>query len=82
MEEYQIKKLSKYRKRNKFSLFPFIVVNGFDSDFIWTGKWFKKIKITEQKIKERYLDFDDGWSYKYFWTKWKTKWKFLKIEDD
>ena len=79
-ENYQIERIEEYRHRKVFSFFSFIVVYGVEIEFIWTGKWFKWINITEQKIKERWLKFDDGWSYEFYWSKWKDKWKFLKLD--
>jgi hypothetical protein len=79
MKEFQSRPLDKFRKRKTLSLFGFIVINGIDNDFVWTGKWFKFVKITEQKYEERYLYFDDGWSYQHFWSKWKPSWKFIKL---
>lgn len=76
--EYQIILLDVYRERKIFSFFPFILVNNF---FVWTGKWFKKVDIIERKIKERYLDFDDGWTYKNFWSEWKDNWTFEKLKN-
>jgi len=78
-KQYQIQKSDTYRIRKIFSLLGFIIVNGYDNDFQWTGKWFKWIKIKEQKVKERYKDFDDGWSYQEYWKEWKENWKFIKI---
>ena len=80
MEDYQIERTEEYRKRKIFSLFPFIIINGYTSDFVWTGKWFKFVHITEQKVRERYTGFDDGWSYRTYWKKWKENWKFTKID--
>ena len=79
MEKSQMTKLEEFRTKRVFSLLPFIVVNGFENDFVWTGKWFKFVEITQQKVKERYAEFDDGWSYSYYWGKWKECWYFLKI---
>lgn len=76
---HQIEKINEYRVRKVLSLFPFILVNGYGNGWKWTGKWFKFIEITEQKIKERYLEFDDGWSYQEYWTKWEENWIFIKI---
>ena len=81
MEDYQIEKFNKYRTRKIFSIFPFIIVNGFDNDFVWTGKWFKFVYIVEQKVRERYSYFDDGWSYQNFWGKWNENYKFIKIKN-
>ncbi len=80
-DSWQMIKLNEFRHRKVLSFFPFIVVNGFKSDFIWTGKWFKFIYIKEQKVKERFLHFDDGWTYQDYWSKWKELWMFIKIEN-
>jgi hypothetical protein len=89
MEDYQIEKLDESRERKRFSLFPFIIVNRLDEEqysslfpftgFEWTGKWFKFVIVREQKVRERYLQFDDGWSYKYYWGHWIENWKFIRI---
>ena len=56
----------------------FILVS---NKFVWTGKWFKKVKVLEEKIKTRYLEFDDGWSYRHYWGPWKENYEFVKIID-
>lgn len=78
-EDYQKKPTLNFRTRKVLSLFPFIVVNGLNGDFIWTGKWFKWVSITEQLYLERYLMFDDGWSYEHYWSSWKEDWKFIRL---
>ena len=77
--EWQMIVTNKVRTRNVFSILPFIIVNGMNGDFHWTGKWFKFITIEEKKVKNRYLEFDDGWSYQHYWGKWKTSWVMVKI---
>jgi len=77
MKDYQQESLKKYRNKKVFSLFGFIITNGV---IIRTGKYFKYVEIIEEKVKVRYLDFDDGWTYKFFWTKWEEKWIFNKIK--
>jgi hypothetical protein len=79
MENYEMEVLDETRTRKTLSLFGFILVDGFKNDFVWTGKWFKRVVIKEQKIKERYADFDDGWKYQWFWKEWKEDWKFVEI---
>lgn len=74
--EYQIESLKKYRNRKVFSI-GFIVTS---EVIIWTGVWFKYINISEELIRVRYEDFDDGWSYKFHWTNWEEKWTFIKVE--
>lgn len=77
--DYQVEILQEFRKRKWLSLFGFIVVNGMEGDFVWTGKWFKWVEIEEQKVKERYTFFDDGWSYQWYWGEWKESWKFKRL---
>lgn len=79
MEHYQIKKLNRYRIVKKLSIFPIIIHSGFDGDFHWTGKWFKWVYIKQQRIKERYTSFDDGWTYQYYWRNWDFKWFFVEF---
>lgn len=74
--EYQEKSLKKYRNREVFSTFWFIVTS---ESLFWTGVWFKNVNITEELVKVRYQDFDE-WSCKFYWKKWKEKWVFYKIK--
>lgn len=75
MEQYQTEKLDEFRERKVFSPFLFIIVDG---DFIYTGKIMKHVQIKEQKYKIRFLYFDEGWFYRFYWGKWKEKWSFIK----
>jgi hypothetical protein len=70
-----------FRERKVFSFLPFIVVRGVDSDFHWTGRWFQYVTIQEQKVRDRYLEFDDGWSFKHYWSGWETNWVLIRILD-
>lgn len=88
MENYQIEKMSEFRTRRVFSLVPFLFVNGLHLEevkgangFVWTGKWFSFTEITEQRVRERYLEFNDGWSYQNYWGAWEETWKFVKINN-
>ena len=72
----------KFRERKVLSIFPFIIVSGLETDFHWTGKWFKYVTIQEQKVNDRYLELDDGWSYQFYWSEWKTSWVLIKILDN
>lgn len=76
---WEKRKYEIYRNRKVFSLFGFIIVNGETNDFIWTGKFFKFVSILEQKNRVRYSEFDDGWTYREYWGKWRTEWVFKKI---
>ena len=75
-ETYQVQKLDEFRIRRIFSFFPFIIHG---NNFVWTKKWFQWINIKEQKIKERYLGFDDGWTYQSYWKEWKENWEFVEL---
>ncbi len=76
MKEYQKQMLGIRRIRKKLSILPFFFTN---DTLVWTGKWFKTIEIEEEMYQERYLEFDDGWSYQFYWGKWKTRWEFIRI---
>ena len=76
---HQIEKIEEYRVRRRISIFPWICVIGFDSDYHWTGKWFKFVEIREQKIRERYTDFDSGWTYQEYWKPWEDGWRLVEI---
>ena len=79
-ESYQRMDFDEFRTRKVFSFFPFIFVEGFEIAIAWTGKWFKFVEVYEQKTKERYSSFDDGWSYQYYWKEWKENWRFVKLK--
>jgi hypothetical protein len=76
---YQIIFLDVFRIRDSLSLFGFILVDYHSPQFVYTGKWFKFVKIKEQKIKYRFSDFDDGWSYQYYWKEWEYSYRFIEI---
>jgi hypothetical protein len=67
-----------FRKKRVLSIFPFIIMDGIKSDFHWTGKWFQYVTVKQQKIKDRYLEFNEG-NYQNYWGKWETTWVFTKI---
>jgi hypothetical protein len=81
-DSWERKYTDEFRERKVLSILPFIVVSGENGDFHWTGKWFKFVTIKEQKVKDRYLEFDDGWSYQHYWGRWKTGWVMLKFVED
>ena len=54
--------------------------------FIWfptciDEKWvfMKKVKVIERLYLNRWRQFDDGWSYSFYWGPWKEEWKYEKI---
>ena len=81
-DSWERKFTNKFRERKVLSILPFIVVSGLKGDFHWTGKWFKYVTILEEKVKDRYLEFDDGWSYCHYWGRWRTSWVMLKFVED
>ena len=81
-DSWERKFTNKFRERKVLSILPFIVVSGLEGDFHWTGKWFKYVTILEEKVKDRYLEFDDGWSYCHYWGRWRTSWVMLKFVED
>ena len=76
---WQRKRTNDFRVRRRFSLFPWIVVSGFNGDYHWTGKWFKFVNIKEQKCIERFDKFDDGLSYKSYWGPWEETWRLVEV---
>ena len=81
-DSWERKYMDEFRERKVLSILPFIIVSGEGGDFHWTGKWFKYVKIREQKVEDRYLEFDDGWSYQHYWGRWRTSWTLIKILGD
>ena len=76
---HQLEKFDKFRTRKYLSLFGFIIKEGFNGDFHWCNKWFKIVKIREQKVRERFTGFDDGWTYEEYWKNWKYSWRFVEF---
>ena len=74
--ETQIKNTTKFREVEKLSIF-YIVFDG--NEFIKTDKFFGKVILEQQKMKERQKYFNE-WYYRNEWGAWKTIWKALKIK--
>ena len=70
-----------YRKKRVLSILPFIIMNGVEGNFHWTGKWFQYITVKQQKVKDRYLGFNE-WNYQHYWSKWVLSWVLTKIIED
>jgi hypothetical protein len=73
--EYQEIKLKKYRERWVYSVLGFIFVGG---ELHYTGKLFDLVLIREEKIKYRYLHFDE-WYYQNVWGEWHYKFRLKEI---
>lgn len=68
---YEIVKTTITRERKLFSIFP-----------IWKNskfRWLKNTVVLERKYYSRRLEFDDGWSYQYYWSDWKVEWRIEEI---
>ena len=78
-DTHQIDRTEDYREKDIFCFFPFISTE--NNDFTWVGfkYWFKTIKVKQQRIFERYANFDSGWSYQYVWNQWKSRWVTIEI---
>ena len=48
----KIERLDKFRIVEKYSFFPFIRVKGHIVGYYYTGKWFKHVKVKQQKIRK------------------------------
>lgn len=75
--DYQIKRLKKYRTRVVKSILGFIYCNG---KLYYSGVLLGYVEIIEEKIRERYSYFDDGYSYQTYWSDWVTSWNVINIE--
>ena len=75
--EMEVIEFNRFRIKECFSLFPFCFKH-----FVWTGKWFSKIKVKEQALKYRVQMFDDGWTYSFYWGGWNLVWEFVEIIED
>jgi len=80
-KEYQVKETGETRERIRFAWLPIYL--GLPNLIPLRGckfTWLKKVKITEKQVLYRTLDFDDGWSYQFFWRKWKEEWIIIKLD--
>lgn len=71
MYEYQILVTDRTIKRNKFLYCP-MYING---KFRWLTRADIRFRLTFTRKK----DFDDGWSYRVFYTQWKPEWEIIEI---
>jgi hypothetical protein len=78
-ENYERYCTDKFRTKKCLSLFGFIMAEGYETDFHWTGKWFQYVTIKQQKCSERYSKYDDGWTYKDYWSEWHNRWYLVEI---
>ena len=75
MEDFQIKRLGKFRHRIVISIFGFIFVGG---NLYYTGELLSYVTILEEKVKTRTLYFNE-WYYQNEYTEWEYKWQLIKI---
>jgi hypothetical protein len=75
MDDFQVKRLGKFRQRIVISVLGFIYVGG---EFFWTGELLSYISVLEEKIKWRssYLNETD---YRLYYTYWQYRYELIKI---
>lgn len=78
-KDYERYCTNEFRTKKCLSLFGFIITDGYENDFHWTGKWFKYVEIKQQKCSERYAKFDSGWTYSNYWSDWEYHWYFIEF---
>lgn len=69
--DYEVKKTNITREREFFAFFPIWINSNF--------RWLKRITVLERKFYSRRKEFDDGWSYQFYWTNWKEEWRIEQI---
>lgn len=71
--DYEVKETDRTIVKTMFTIFP-----------LWIGKkfrWFKKCRVRYRLYLSRRKEFDDGWTYSYYWTKWKHEFRMEEILD-
>lgn len=77
--EFEKQHLTEFKIREVWTLFGLFTSDNcvfFKYDFFSFLP--KKVEIKETQYRIRYLFFDDGWSYKHYWTAWDYRYKFNK----
>lgn len=74
-DNYQEKETEETREKILFAWYPFKVPIKC-CKFIW----FKKIKVTQIRVLYRWTEFDDGWTYQLYWSKWHDRWDTISVE--
>lgn len=77
MKNYEEIDLEEFREKKVFS-FLFMTFPDFHGNLIFTNKLFGFVKVQQQKYKWRMLQFDDGYTFNYFWGDWKYSWRYTK----
>jgi len=75
MDDFQIKRLGKFRQRIVISVLGFIYVGG---KVYWTGELLSYVTILEEKIKWR-STASNQLAYGLYWNDWEYKWELIKI---
>jgi hypothetical protein len=69
--DYEVRKTNITKQRELFAFLPIWINSKF--------RWLKRVKILERKYYSRRKVFDDGWSYQFYWTRWKEEWRTEQI---
>ena len=65
--DYEVRKTNITRERNLFAILPIYINSKF--------RWLRQVTILERKYYSRRKEFDDGWSYQFYWTEWEEEWR-------
>lgn len=69
--KFHVKKTDQIKEKKIFALFPLLVNKKF--------RWFKYTTIKQRLYFISRKEFDDGWSYKNYWTEYKKRWEIEEI---
>jgi len=72
-DNYELIETGKVRTRVFFAWLPVYIGRAL---FVplkdYKFKWFRYVRVTEKKVKQRFTFFDDGWTYQNYWGKWSS----------
>jgi len=74
-DDYQCIPLKSFKTAYVYSTFWFTIIN---DELVFTGKFFKKVKVRLQLCKQRYRRFEE-YNYSFYWTNWEYTWKYTEI---
>lgn len=69
--DYEVKKTNVTKECVFFAFIPILVGSKF--------RWLTKVTTLKRKYYSRKKEFDDGYSYQYYWTNWKEEWRIEQI---
>lgn len=68
--KFKVKKTDRIRVREVFTILP-----------LWLNRfsWMQKVSVQERLLLVSREEFNDGWSYKHYWSKEYEQWEKEKI---